>query len=49
MVSTGISLPHQPSPWWLVLLLTALAALGLWFVSHNVFHYAQYDAKTYGD
>ena len=28
--------------------MATLAALGAWFVAHNVLHYAQYDAQTYG-
>ena len=48
MVSTGLTVPQRPPAWRLILLLAILAALGLWFVSHNVLHYRQYDPETYG-
>lgn len=49
VISTGISASHPARSGWLVLLLATLAALGLWFVIHNVLHYVQYDQATYGD
>lgn len=49
MVSIGIPASRPARSWPLLLLLASLAALGLWFVSHNVLHYAQYDQTTYGD
>ena len=49
MASTGIPLSRQASPWPLVVLIVVLAALGLWFISHNIVPYLQYDPKIYGD
>jgi len=49
MVSTGISSPRLSSHRRLLITLAVLAALGLWFVVHNLPRYTQFSAQSYGE
>jgi len=46
MVSTSIPAPRRPQTWRLLVILAALAGLVVWFVSHNVLRYTQYEPNT---
>ncbi len=48
MATTGLHLPPRSVPGGLLVLLACLAALGAWFVAHNVLLYTHYDPQTYG-
>ena len=49
MATTGLHLPPRSVPGGLLVLLACLAALGAWFVAHNILLYTHYDPQTYGD
>ena len=49
MVTSSFPAPRRASRTRLILILTLLAALGLWFIDQSVLRYAHFDSGSYGD